>query len=92
MCAGHKLRHIIIDRYDTEQGDCIATASEDSTVRLWNTGNGQMLKSFRGSSSNVVLDLDLCGTLIAACGTDKMCRIWNTRTERLVRQKNVIFI
>lgn len=73
-------------RYDTQQGDCIATASEDSTVRLWNTGNGQMLKSFRGGSSNVVLDLDLCGSLIAACGTDKMCRIWNTRTERLIHQ------
>lgn len=65
--------------------DCIATASEDSTVKLWNTGNGKMFKSFRGGSSNIVLCLDMCGSLVAACGTDKMCRIWNGRTDRLVR-------
>jgi autophagy-related protein 16 len=73
-------------RYDQMGADCIATASEDSTVKLWNTGNGRMLKSFRGGSNNIVLCLDMCGSLVAACGTDKMCRIWNGRTDRLIHQ------
>ena len=80
VCVFFSLYH----RYDTVQGECIVTASEDCTVRLWNTGNGQLLKSFRAGSSNVILGLDYSGSLVAACGTDKMCRIWNTRTERLV--------
>ncbi len=73
-------------------GDYIATASEDSTVKLWNTGSGKMLKSFRGGSSNVILGLDIFGPLVAACGTDKMCRIWNARTERLVREYGVTIV
>jgi WD40 repeat protein len=51
-----------------------------------------MYKSFRGGSGNVVLGLDICGSLVAACGTDKMCRIWNTRTERLVSKYQKIII
>lgn len=66
------------------EGNTIATASEDSTVKLWNTGNGRLLKTFRGGGSNVMLGLAVSGSLIAGCGTDKMCRIWNLRTERLV--------
>jgi len=73
-------------RYDPSGGDCVATSSEDSTVKVWNTGNGKMLKSFRSGSGNVVLGLDISGNLIAACGSDRMCRIWNIRTERLIHQ------
>jgi len=73
-------------RYDPMGSDFIGTASEDSTVKLWNTGSGKMLKSFRSGSNNVLLGLDIFGSLVAACGTDKMCRIWNARTERLIHQ------
>lgn len=72
-------------RYDSVEGNTVATASEDSTVKLWNTGNGRLLKTFRGGSGNVLTGLAVCGSLIAACGTDRMCRIWNMRTDRLVR-------
>lgn len=73
-------------RYDTAGGDIIATASEDSTVKVWSTGNGSLLKTLRGGSGQVMLGLDMNGDLTAGGGTDKTCRVWNTRTQRLVHQ------
>ncbi len=77
---------VICVRYDSGGGDSIATASEDSTVKLWHTSNGQLLKTLHGSSSQVMLGLDLSGDLAAGCGSDKTCRVWNIRTQRLVHQ------
>jgi WD40 repeat protein len=72
-------------RYDSSGSDLVATASEDSTVKLWDTGNGTLKGTFKGSSSgNTILGLDIVGGVIAGGGTDKMCRVWNTRTERMV--------
>jgi autophagy-related protein 16 len=73
-------------RYDTAGGNVVATSSEDSTVKIWSTGNGNLLKTLRGGSGQVMLGLDICGDLTAGCGSDKTCRIWNTRTQRLVHQ------
>ena len=73
-------------RYDSAGGDFIATASEDSTVKIWSTGNGSLLKTLRGGSGQVMLGLDICGELTAGCSSDKTCRVWNTRTQRLVHQ------
>jgi len=73
-------------RYDSSGSDLIATASEDSTVKLWDTGNGTPKATFKGGGSgNTILGLDIAGGVVAGGGTDKMCRVWNTRTERMVR-------
>jgi len=77
---------VICVRYDAAGGDVVATASEDSTVKIWHTGNGQLLKTLRGSSGQVMLGLDMSGDIAAGCGSDKTCRIWNVRTQRLVHQ------
>lgn len=73
-------------RYDASGGDIIATASEDSSVKLWNTGTGNLLKTFRPAGRQVMLGVDVSGDLVVGCGTDKMCRVWNARTQRLVHQ------
>ena len=83
--SAHRSQAICV-RYDSAGGDVVATASEDSTVKIWSTGNGNLLKTLRGGSGQVMLGLDICSELAAGCGTDKTCRIWNTRTQRLVHQ------
>lgn len=73
-------------RYDASGGDILATSSEDSTVKLWNTGTGTLFKTFKGGNNQVMLGVDMAGDLVVGCGTDKMCRVWNTRKQRLVHQ------
>ena len=72
-------------RYDSAGGDVIATASEGG-LKMFSTGNGKLINSFRGGSGQVMLGLDVCGDLIAGSSTDKTCRVWNTRKQRLVHQ------
>ena len=72
-------------RYDSSGSDLVATCSEDSTVKLWDSGNGTLKGTFKGGGTgNTILGLDIAGGIIAGGGTDKMCRVWNTRTERMV--------
>lgn len=73
-------------RYDSSGSDLLCTASEDSTVKLWETGHGTLKATFKGGGTgNTILGLDISGGVVAGGGTDKMCRVWNTRTERMVR-------
>jgi len=73
-------------RYDSSGSDLLATASEDSTIKLWETGNGTLKGTFKGGGAgNTILGMDISGGTVAAGGADKMCRVWNTRNERMVR-------
>eukprot|EP00559_Dactyliosolen_fragilissimus_P005156 CAMPEP_0184857380 /NCGR_PEP_ID=MMETSP0580-20130426/2543_1 /TAXON_ID=1118495 /ORGANISM="Dactyliosolen fragilissimus" /LENGTH=557 /DNA_ID=CAMNT_0027352947 /DNA_START=72 /DNA_END=1745 /DNA_ORIENTATION=- len=73
-------------RYDSSGSDLVATASADSTLKLWDTGNGQLHATLRGGSGHVMLGVDISGMLAAGCGSDKTCRVWNTRSERMIHQ------
>lgn len=73
-------------RYDSGGGDFVGTASEDATVKIWSTGNGAQVRTYRGSTGHVILGLDISGELTAGGGTDKTCRVWNNRTQRLLHQ------
>jgi len=73
-------------RYDSYGSDYVATASDDATIKIWHTGSGQLQKTLRGGSSHVILGIDIKGERTAGAGTDKTCRIWNTRTERMIHQ------
>ena len=75
---------IVIPSYDSSGLDVICTGSEDATVKVWHTTTGKLLKSYRGGSNNVILGVDINGEVAAGCGTDRTCRIWNTRTDRMV--------
>ena len=71
--------------------DVIATAGEDSTVKIWQTGNAQKLKSFKGSNGHVIFGVDVYKDLAVAASSDKTCRVWNIRTERMVRMARMAF-
>uniref|UniRef100_A0A7S2AAH2 Autophagy-related protein 16 domain-containing protein n=1 Tax=Trieres chinensis TaxID=1514140 RepID=A0A7S2AAH2_TRICV len=73
-------------RYDGTGTDLVATASSDSTVKIWDTGSGQVRATLRGGSGYPMLGVDISGGLAVGCGSDKTCRVWNLRTQRMIHQ------
>ncbi|KAF2864632.1 WD40-repeat-containing domain protein, partial [Massariosphaeria phaeospora] len=62
-------------------GQLVASASEDSTVRMWETATGQCRSVLEGHSnwvSAVVFSLD--GQLVASASYDSTVRVWETAT------------
>ena len=71
-------------RYDAEGTDLIATGSSDSTVKVWEGSSGTLKATLRGGSGNSIICCDISNGVIVGAGTDKTCRVWNLRTERMV--------
>lgn len=87
-------------RYSPSENQLIATCS-DSNICVMSTSitgttapSGPVpqqplkTKTFRGPTNQVMLSLDISSKseLIAGASSDKTCRIWNLRNERLVHQ------
>lgn len=67
-------------------GAILATASKDSSIRLWNLRSGTCIAiiptGIRGHQSQVItLDFDLCGHRLASCSIDNSVRIWNITAD-----------
>lgn len=73
-------------KYDGTGTDLVATASSDSNVKVWDTGSGQVQATLRGGSGHPMLGVDLSGGLVVGCGSDKTCRVWSLRTQRMIHQ------
>lgn len=71
-------------RYDNSGTNLVATASSDSTVKVWDTASGSLRGTFRGSPGHTIICCDIDGVLVVGAGSDKTCRVWNLRTERMV--------
>jgi WD40 repeat protein len=72
-------------RYDRSgASNFIATASSDSTVRVWDSVSGQQQSMFRGTPGYAIVCCDIAGTLVVGGGSDKSCRVWDVRNERMV--------
>lgn len=71
-------------RYDGTNLNLVATASSDSTVRVWDTSNGQLQATFSGGGSQPMLGCDISGGIVCGCGADRTCRVWKYNTRRMV--------
>ena len=80
------LRNFIPYRYDGSGADLVATGSADGTVKVWDTTNAILRATLHGGTSNVILACDISNGVVVAGGSDKTCRVWNVRTERMVSQ------
>lgn len=59
-------------------GRLVATASDDTTVRVWRSDNGQLVGVLRGHTGKVnQVAFDARGTRLASASSDKTARIWN---------------
>src|SRR5262249_31986904 len=65
-------------------GTRIASAGEDSNVKLWDTATGQVISTLRGHKGSVFcVNFSPDGRWIASGGEDKPVIIWNTTGERV---------
>ncbi|GAX25765.1 hypothetical protein FisN_8Hh333 [Fistulifera solaris] len=71
-------------RYDTYGNDLVATCGMDSTVKVWDAGTGALRATLHGSTSYPILSCDVYDNLVAGASTDKTCRVWNVRTQRML--------
>jgi autophagy-related protein 16 len=71
-------------RYDTCGNDLVATCGMDSIVKVWDASTGALRATLHGSTSYPILSCDVYDNLVAGASTDKTCRVWNVRTQRMV--------
>jgi F-box/WD-40 domain protein 7 len=66
-------------------GDIIATASDDQTVRIWSATSAKCLYSLQGHSGGVwTLLLSEDGSRAISGSTDRSIRVWDTKNGQLI--------
>jgi WD40 repeat protein/transcriptional regulator with XRE-family HTH domain len=81
------LRHgeWLADLAFSPDGKNLATISDDQYVKLWNTENGYLLKSFQFSiHSSIAISPD--GDTLGSAGHDHVIRLWDIETTEIVKQ------
>jgi autophagy-related protein 16 len=85
--AAHSQEGVCV-RYDSGSSvggtNLVVTAGSDATVKVWDTSNGLLKTTFRGSSGQPFLGCDISGHFVAGGGSDKTCRVWSLKTDRMV--------
>ena len=56
----------------------LASASSDKTIKIWDTGSGECLQTFKHSDSVRSVALSHDSTRLASASNDKIVRIWDT--------------
>lgn len=62
----------------------LATAGGDS-VKVWDVASCSVVRTFRGSLGHSIAACDISGNTVIGAGSDRTCRVWNLRTDRMVR-------
>ena len=67
-------------------GDCIASASEDGTIKITSAVSGDVVLELQGHDGMKVKSLAVCtdGTRMASGGEDNKVRVWDTATGTCV--------
>ncbi len=82
---GVETDHVWAEAFSPD-GDMLATANDDDSVRLWFRSTGRHVRTFadhRGRVRSVAFSPD--GTLLATGCDDRQVRLWNNTTGALVR-------
>ena len=68
-------------------GTCIASASVDKTIIIWDAHNGKLLKTLNGHTDSVI-DVDFCkdGLRLVSTSIDMSICIWNIKTGELIQR------
>ncbi|MFO1430338.1 MAG: hypothetical protein U1F76_09400 [Candidatus Competibacteraceae bacterium] len=83
ILTGHKddITRVVL----SPNGKRLATASRDTTVRLWDTANGQLLKTLSGHEKAVVdVAFSPDGKRLATASWDNTARLWDTTSGQLL--------
>lgn len=73
---------IIWDVEFSADGTKLATASRDTTIRVWNVETGELLSILRGHSDSVVdVSFSPDSSQLISGSADKTVRLWNIETE-----------
>jgi hypothetical protein len=68
-------------------GDCIASASEDGTIKITSAVTGEVVLEVQAHDGRKVLCLDVCtdGTRMASGGEDGTVRVWEVSTGKCLQ-------
>ncbi len=70
----------------TPDGQMLATASDDLTIKLWNLATKQKIRTFKGHSSWIyAIAISPDGQTIASGSADKTIKLWNLNTGKEIR-------
>ncbi len=69
----------------SSDGKRLMTGGEENTVKIWDSGNGELLQTLRGHTGGVwALAIDQEERWLATAGEDTTIRIWNPDSGRLL--------
>ncbi len=67
-------------------GNILASASADNTVKLWDTHTDKVIKTFNGHTSSVWdVNFSPDGNILASASADKTVKLWDIHTGKVIK-------
>lgn len=81
-----KHRHIVTGVRFTSGDSLLVTSSVDSTIRIWKTGSGEIVREIQHPCGVAYMDLSIDGNYIITGGYDATVRLWKAADGSLVKE------